>query len=365
MNNNLTTLKDQALAAIGKDPKGALSVYIRNLIFRELDHRSAALLLLRTLLYVRPLWNQAWPHDPYWDELFTHIEAFTGDQYNKPKLAARIRQAHTYMERRMEEEKLDAAYAGLALVYAGYEIISGNFQAGSAENEADADPENWNSLFVASLSCNGGCADLTQIHPAQNRAFWNYFITSIDAAAQQLPLPPIAATEAPAASAERPRKQYTLFSNSNERSAEELLRLYTDLMADNDWKALKLDSYYVNNKHSMTVFYQSVESGESWIKMDNMKLFSFNNKNEIRLKIRKLRDEMYRYRPEEGAWYKLELLIEAGGAHEYSFFYDTQFPYFNNWADQVDFIKDFETYGRDDSFIPQWLKDILVFNQPR
>lgn len=75
--------------------------------------------------------------------------------------------------------------------------------------------------------------------------------------------------------------------------------------------------------------------------MDNMKLFSFSNKNETRLKIRALRDAMYRRRPAEGAWYKKELLIEAGGVHAVSFFYDTQFPFFNSCADQVDFIKDF------------------------
>ncbi|MCD2422963.1 immunity protein Imm5 [Niabella pedocola] len=365
MNNNLTTLKDQALAAISKDPKGALPVDIRNRIFGELDERSAALLLLRTLLFVRPLWNRTWPHDPYWDDLFTHIEAFTGGEYDATKLAARIRQAHTYMERRMEEEKLDAAYAGLALVYAGYEITSHNVQATAAEDEADSDPENWSALFVASLACNGGCADLTQIDPVRNRAFWNYFITGIDAAVQQLPLPPIAAAEPTATSEERPRKQFTLFLNGDERSTGELLQLYTQLMTDNGWKALKLESYYVNNKHSMTVFYQPDQSEAAWTKMDNMKLFSFNNKNEIRLKIGALRDAMYRCRPAEGAWYKMELLIEAGDAHAFSFFYDTQFPFFNSWADQLDFIKDFETYSRDEAFIPEWLKEILVFNQPR
>lgn len=83
------------------------------------------------------------------------------------------------MEKRLQEKKYDAVYIGLALVYAEYEIISENFVMPVTEDEFSLEPEEWNSLFLASLSYKGGAEDSNNLIPDKNRSFWNNFLSNI------------------------------------------------------------------------------------------------------------------------------------------------------------------------------------------
>ena len=67
--------------------------------------------------------------------------------------------------------------AGMAAVQAAYTVTDGNDYEEVAENDEELASDEWDAAFLASLSCNGGAADLSEINPESNREFWKWYLT--------------------------------------------------------------------------------------------------------------------------------------------------------------------------------------------
>ncbi|RLJ79470.1 Imm5 family immunity protein [Pedobacter alluvionis] len=365
MNTALQKIKQSAQQEISQDKLGMLEISTRNSIFNLFnDSKKSVFLLLHTLKDYEYMWDEAWPQDKSWSDLFYTILDFVDQNIKKEELEPFLRKQHTYMERRLQEKKYDAAYIGLALVYAGYEIISGNFIIPVIEDEFSLEPEEWSSMFVASLSYNGGAEDLNDLIPEKNRFFWNSFLGNIqDAYDLKGFSPKVVETEKEQVELKRTQPNHILDSEKTRFLINNLDDIYSPIIKENNWVEFKVESYYVNGKHSMIGFYKYAE-GSDWEKYDNTKLFLLNNKHKVKDLVKELRISMYDKRPSEGAWYKLELILDLNDTPLLHFYYDTYFQFFEKWTDQLDFYKDFKDFSRDEEYTPLWLKDIIIYNKP-
>jgi len=366
MNTSIQKIKQEAYENIKQDKLGMLDVSIRNSIFTFLnDEKKSALLLLHTLKDYQYIWDKTWPKDKNWDDLFYALLKYIEHNINEEEFGTFLRKQHTYMESRLQEGKYDAVYIGLALVYAGYEIINGDFTMTDVIDEFSLEPEEWSSMFVASLSYNGAATDFNQLIPEKNREFWIHFIDNIQYAYDLKGFAPTDSVGTEKLQEEIIRTQTDEIDDNEKVSSliGSLDEIYRQLIKENEWYAFKVESYYVNEKHSMIGFYK-VTAAAAWEKYDNTKLFMLNNKHKVKDLIKELRVIMYHTMPLEGAWYKIELNFYLSEKTTTHFFYDTYFPFFEKWTDQLDFYKDFQNYKRDEQYLPLWLKDILVYHKP-
>lgn len=69
--------------------------------------------------------------------------------------------------------------AGMAAVQAAYTVTDGNDCEEVAENDEELASDEWDAAFLASLSCNGGAADLSEINPESNRNFGNGILPTV------------------------------------------------------------------------------------------------------------------------------------------------------------------------------------------
>ncbi len=365
MNTELQKIKQDAQEKISLDKLGMLDVSTRNSIFSLFkDSKKSASLLLHTLKDYEYIWDDAWPQDKSWSDLFYTILDFVDHNIKKEELEPFLKKQHTYMERRLQEKKYDAAYIGLALVYAGYEIISENFVMPVTDDEFSLEPEEWNSMFLASLSYNGGAEDFNDLTPEKNKSFWNNFLANIQEA-YDLRGFSAKIVEPEKVQVELKRTQPNLILNNDKIRflINNLNEIYKQIIKENSWVEFKVESYCVNGKHSMIGFYKYAE-GSDWEKYDNTKLFLLNNKHQVKDLIKELRISMYDTKPSEGAWYKLEFILDLNDTPLLHFSYDTYFQFFEKWTDQLDFYKDFEDFKRDEHYTPLWLKDIIMYNKP-
>jgi hypothetical protein len=151
--------KQKAIREINQDPIYALPFQTRNEVFNRLASiQQKAYVILHTLKHLDVIWSKAWPHDNTFQLLLNSAINYVDGKMPKEDFLRLITSKHAYMENRIGEGKFEAAYAGLSLVYAGYEILYDDFI--SEMDDLRDDSESWHSLFLASLAYNGGAEDL-------------------------------------------------------------------------------------------------------------------------------------------------------------------------------------------------------------
>ncbi|MFN8356706.1 MAG: DUF600 family protein [Spirosomataceae bacterium] len=92
------------------------------------------------------------------------------------------------------------------------------------------------------------------------------------------------------------------------------------------------------------------------------KLFSFWNGNyqeDPTALLISLRELMGKEQEKKGAWYIARMEIPKNGKFNIQFDYDTKPDLSFEIPDEV-FIEDFEQFPRDEQYIPDWLREILV-----
>ncbi|WP_436487468.1 immunity protein YezG family protein [Chitinophaga sp. ARDCPP14] len=91
------------------------------------------------------------------------------------------------------------------------------------------------------------------------------------------------------------------------------------------------------------------------------KMLSFDpeeNGNDITMKIKSLREQMYRLSPGNGAWYSAYFTVDNTGKFQTEFDYDNK-PEFEYTPSNEKFIDDLKTFPRNEALIPQWLHDLV------
>ncbi|MCL1672315.1 immunity protein YezG family protein [Elizabethkingia ursingii] len=82
------------------------------------------------------------------------------------------------------------------------------------------------------------------------------------------------------------------------------------------------------------------------------------NGNDITMKIKTLREEMYKASPNKGAWYMAMFTVMNNGHFDSSFDYDNK-PEFKYEPSKDKFLDDLNVFPRQEKLIHEWLKEIV------
>lgn len=131
---------------------------------------------------------------------------------------------------------------------------------------------------------------------------------------------------------------------------KEIIQGAGDNIPSATWNNFSITVYAVNKMIELNAFY---EEGDKMISFDPEE-----NGNDITMKIKSLREQMYLLTPGNGAWYSASIKIDNIGKFQTNFDYDSK-PEFEYTPSNEKFIDDLKTFPRDESPIPQWLHEII------
>lgn len=106
-------------------------------------------------------------------------------------------------------------------------------------------------------------------------------------------------------------------------------------------KFIQLDAGYVDSDQKLQSFDPEHEGGP-----------------DLSLLFKELREITYSMSPNKGAWYQATLQVDSDGEFNIQYDYDKK-PDFTYEPDSSKYIDDLEKFPREESLVPQWLKDIV------
>ncbi|MCX2429262.1 MULTISPECIES: immunity protein YezG family protein [unclassified Pedobacter] len=133
----------------------------------------------------------------------------------------------------------------------------------------------------------------------------------------------------------------------------EIIQISNSNIPSDDWDNFTLNIYAINKMISVKSFYEK-----------NGEIISFDpeeNGEDVTLKIKKLREELYKLSPNKGAWYTCIITVTSDGKFNIDFDYDEK-PEFKYDPSPDKFIDDLKVFPRDKDLVPEWLNDILLKN---
>ena len=133
-----------------------------------------------------------------------------------------------------------------------------------------------------------------------------------------------------------------------EESLNEISLSVIDNIPSDNWENVSLNVCALNKMIAIKTFYE--EQGN---------FLSFDpegNGNDITMKIKKLREDMYQSAPNKGAWFSAMFTISNNGKFQTFFDYDEK-PEFKYEPSTDKFIDDLKTFPREEKLIPEWLKE--------
>ena len=130
----------------------------------------------------------------------------------------------------------------------------------------------------------------------------------------------------------------------------EIIQSASDNVPSNSWENFSITVHALNKMIAVKAFYEK-----------EGKIISFDpeeNGNDITMKIKSLREQMYILSPDKGAWYSAYFTLDNTGKFQINFDYDNK-PEFKYTPGKEKFIDDLKTFPRDESSTPQWLMEIV------
>ena len=168
----------EGLEEISSSPQGHLSRPLRYKILQAFrSPRIAGRVGILCALKVLPIWRKYFGENHEIIELLRKAEYCLGEKATPDE----IKKIADYISSLVEGHDYGTNFApfmaGMAAVQAAYTVTDGNDCEEVAENDEELASDEWDAAFLASLSCNGGAADLSEINPESNREFWKWYLT--------------------------------------------------------------------------------------------------------------------------------------------------------------------------------------------
>ncbi|TPN88920.1 Imm5 family immunity protein [Aquimarina algicola] len=357
MKKELIVLKKDALIEINNDTNAALSTTtIDEILHCFSNPNKKAIVVLNSLMILEDTWNQEWPKDNTFQDIFYKLNEYLNNHLAKDDLKDYINVKQTYIQNRIAEGKFSAGYAGLALIRAAIEIINEDYNS-----KDQTDPDQWSSLYIGSLSYNLGAEDLSKINREKNKEFWLHFLEALDKDKISFSYDIPKEKEKEKDNTITQRTQEKLWKSKEEiaqRINNLISKYYSELANDDENNNLHIEVYVLNNGVSFLGYYNNE-------KIDSKRLFFINREIKAKELCLDIRKSMYNIEPKEGSWFRMSLTIDNDQKKTVKFSYDQFFDFFNLWRDKSDFYEDFVQFPREENFTPNWLKDILVHNKPK
>ncbi|MCX2495269.1 DUF600 family protein [Pedobacter sp. PF22-3] len=130
----------------------------------------------------------------------------------------------------------------------------------------------------------------------------------------------------------------------------QIIQISNSNISSDNWDSFTINIFAINKMISIKAFYE-----------ENGQIVSFDpeaNGEDITLKVKKLREEMYKLSPDKGAWYSSIISVNGDGKFNINFDYDEK-PEFKYEPSPDKFIDDLNTFPREKGLIPDWLNNII------
>ncbi len=168
----------EGLGEISSSPQGHLSRPSRYKILRAFrSPRIAGRIGILCALKVLPIWRRYSGESHKIIALLRKAEHYLEEKTNPDEITRIADYTSSLVEGRDYGTDFAPLMAGMAAVQAAYTVTDGNDYEEVAENDEELASDEWDAAFLASLSCNGGAADLSEINPESNREFWKWYLT--------------------------------------------------------------------------------------------------------------------------------------------------------------------------------------------
>lgn len=138
--------------------------------------------------------------------------------------------------------------------------------------------------------------------------------------------------------------------DNTQEKLKEICQKVINNIPSSSWDNASLNICALNKMITIVAFYE-----------ENTAFASFDpeeNGEDITLLIKSLREEMYNFSPNKGAWYTAYITILNNGKFQTNFDYENK-PEFKYEPSKDKFEDDIKTFPRDESLIPSWLKEII------
>ena len=168
----------EGLEEIASSPQGHLSRPLRYKILQAFrSPRIAGRVGILCALKVLPIWRKYFGKNHEIIELLRKAEYCLGEKATPDEITKIADYISSLVEGHDYGTNFAPLMAGMAAVQAAYTVTDGNDCEEVAENDEELASDEWDAAFLASLSCNGGAADLSEINPESNREFWKWYLT--------------------------------------------------------------------------------------------------------------------------------------------------------------------------------------------
>ena len=168
----------EGLEEISSSPQGHLSRPLRYKILQAFrSPRIAGRVGILCALKVLPIWRKYFGKNHEIIELLRKAEYCLGEKATPDEITKIADYISSLVEGHDYGTNFAPLMAGMAAVQAAYTVTDGNDCEEVAENDEELASDEWDAAFLASLSCNGGAADLSEINPESNREFWKWYLT--------------------------------------------------------------------------------------------------------------------------------------------------------------------------------------------
>lgn len=349
---------EQGLQFINESPIGHLSKKFRNELLLSIeDENIRKRISLLCALKVYPLWKNYIHNDFEVISLLVMCDNYLQKKVMSSEVVERANEVLDYIQSLNDEETFDSILAGYTAVQAAFEIANGYSNIADELDDFDLDSSDWDSAFMASLVCNGGSENVSNINLDKNRLFWKWYLTDCLSTAlnkEEVLTGKYKIVKPIYNVSEQPRTQINEYVN-NERimsSFNHLRDIFTEILQITKWDALIFDAYIVAEVSFDNVSYYKDGA-----------IHDFNLSVGVLVHIDKfvndIKDEMYKSKKEEGGFYELKMKLNKNGDFVKEFNYDVRGKILQENFQDYNFVDDFQLYPRNHRFIPDWLKIIL------
>lgn len=168
----------EGLEEISSSPQGHLSRPLRYKILRAFrSPRIAGRTDILCALKVLPIWRKYSGDSCKIIELLRKAEHCLEGKANPGEITRIADYISSLVEGRDYGTDFAPLMASMAAIQAAYTVTCGDDYEEVAENDEELASDEWDAAFLASLSCNGGAAEVSEINPESNREFWKWYLT--------------------------------------------------------------------------------------------------------------------------------------------------------------------------------------------
>jgi hypothetical protein len=148
----------------------------------------------------------------------------------------------------------------------------------------------------------------------------------------------------------RPKIQRMNAMESANKLIDEIIQSTCENIPSNSWENFSLTVYALNKMIQVQALYQEKGTTVSFDPEENG--------IDVVMKIKSLREELYKLSPDKGAWYSAYFTVDSTGKFQTNFDYESK-PDFSYTPDIKKFVDDLKTFPRDEALVPQWLREIV------